>query len=663
MSCAQDSVFDLFTYACVSLEDIMRLFRLGIMIFGVLILHEENCIAQSDQELTTIRGRDLKWSDCGTCPEPPEVSQADDEIMVGIAGRGESSTQNLTIHALSALLPRAQEYAIEFTHQLNTWDSYNAPGTPNPPFNGGTGYWDSFSLSVSEVPYWDLSLQDPVTLGNLPGLGFIRGGTSFDDGFLETFSGSEVAIVPGNEAGTNYLNVTLDTATEPEANHAFPSWGSFSIDRITCPQGPGSVPLFKQGGPTAPWAENPYDDICKPSPTSSLVVPCQSRLTRWTMAEKGCATTSSAMLLAYHGVEGDPGILNAWLTENNGYDRNGNLVWRKVQEFSNNRVRFMGFGGSTLATLDGQMENCAPTIAREPGHFIIVRRRAGATFLINDPGFQRTTLSDRAYGNSTQGTRLFKPDPEDFSSIEIHSTANIHLTLTDTNGRRVGFDPTSGENISELPGSSFDIESLSDDLTGAPGPASNIIFVQNPSPGTYSLTVTATEDALFLIEIHGWDAAGQSQGAPVIIQNVVQGGEVLEYSLTYTKEPLDPATIDPGQIAVEIDIKPGSFPNPINTRTNKGKIPVAIFSTAQVDARSVDPATLSLSGSNPGASGVAQHHFEYVNDDDLLDLLVHFENSFDGIVSGDVWGFVTGSTFVGADIHGSDSVKTVPSKK
>ena len=44
---------------------------------------------------------------------------------------------------------------------------------------------------------------------------------------------------------------------------------------------------------------------------------------------------------------------------------------------------------------------------------------------------------------------------------------------------------------------------------------------------------------------------------------------------------------------MDIDIKPGSDPNPINPGSN-GLIPVAILSSEDFDATTVDPATIEL---------------------------------------------------------------------
>ena len=74
---------------------------------------------------------------------------------------------------------------------------------------------------------------------------------------------------------------------------------------------------------------------------------------------------------------------------------------------------------------------------------------------------------------------------------------------------------------------------------------------------------------------------------------------------------------------VPIDIRPGDYPNNINLRS-KGAIPVAILSTSDFDATTVDPDTVALSGA-PGVinkKGV-KAQAQDVNVDGLLDLVVH----------------------------------------
>jgi hypothetical protein len=74
-----------------------------------------------------------------------------------------------------------------------------------------------------------LDLSDPITTYNLPGLGFIWGGTNYGDNTLESNTSEETSVtIEGNSDGT-YLNVVLDTMTAPDSNHAHPSYGTIEI--------------------------------------------------------------------------------------------------------------------------------------------------------------------------------------------------------------------------------------------------------------------------------------------------------------------------------------------------------------------------------------------------------------------------------------------------
>jgi hypothetical protein len=82
-------------------------------------------------------------------------------------------------------------------------------------------------------------------------------------------------------------------------------------------------------------------------------------------------------------------------------------------------------------------------------------------------------------------------------------------------------------------------------------------------------------------------------------------------------------------LSVDIDIKPGSDPNPLNVKS-KGVLPVAILGTAAFDVSDVDPGSLRFF--NPNAAGVpgySEHPLrsalEDVDGDGLVDLVSHFD--------------------------------------
>lgn len=114
---------------------------------------------------------------------------------------------------------------------------------------------------------------------------------------------------------------------------------------------------------------------------------------------------------------------------------------------------------------------------------------------------------------------------------------------------------------------------------------------------------------------------------------------------------------------VDIDIKPGSYPNAINLGS-KGVVPVAILSNPSFKATSVDPDTLVLGGTSVAVRGKTDRsmaHEEDVNGDGRVDLVcqVETENLDPGIMHTGI-AILTAKTYGGQPIQGKDKVTIVP---
>jgi hypothetical protein len=117
------------------------------------------------------------------------------------------------------------------------------------------------------------------------------------------------------------------------------------------------------------------------------------------------------------------------------------------------------------------------------------------------------------------------------------------------------------------------------------------------------------------------------------------------------------------ELEVEIDIRPGAYPNNVNLGSH-GIVPVAILSSADFDATEVDPATVVLSGASVAIRGKGNKlltHEEDVNDDSLLDLVVKVETeNFDPDQFQDGYAYLTGETYDGLAVVGFDEITIVP---
>jgi len=116
-------------------------------------------------------------------------------------------------------------------------------------------------------------------------------------------------------------------------------------------------------------------------------------------------------------------------------------------------------------------------------------------------------------------------------------------------------------------------------------------------------------------------------------------------------------------IYVDIDIKPNSFPNAINLGSH-GLIPIAILSSLDFDATTVDPETVELAGSGIKIRGKSNKYMvasEDVNDDGLPDIVVHVAiENFDPDTFQDGYATLAGKTFDGEIIEGTDEISIVP---
>ncbi len=109
--------------------------------------------------------------------------------------------------------------------------------------------------------------------------------------------------------------------------------------------------------------------------------------------------------------------------------------------------------------------------------------------------------------------------------------------------------------------------------------------------------------------------------------------------------------------AVDIDIKPGSDPNAISP-ANIGLIPVAVLTTDTFDALTISPSSVQF-GPDGATIAHGSGHLEDVDNDGDVDLVLHFGTQETGIQCGDTEASLTGETFDGQAIQGSDSVVTV----
>jgi uncharacterized protein (DUF2141 family) len=111
---------------------------------------------------------------------------------------------------------------------------------------------------------------------------------------------------------------------------------------------------------------------------------------------------------------------------------------------------------------------------------------------------------------------------------------------------------------------------------------------------------------------------------------------------------------------VNIDIKPGSYPNAINLKSN-GNVPVALLGSADFDVSSVDLATVKFGKMHEMDSGASalRSALQDINGDGFMDRVFHFTIKETGLEPSDTMACLHGMTLDGMHFCGHDSVKII----
>ena len=191
------------------------------------------------------------------------------------------------------------------------------------------------------------------------------------------------------------------------------------------------VPLFKQSDSS--WKNHEYDHA-------------QTWSKKYTIRRWGCALTSAAMILNYHGIDQlpngrtlDPAKLNAWLkNQPDGYIGQGLLNWiaiTRLTKLMNSQLEtptleYSWSKGSIISVIK-KIDQDQPVVLQLPGHFLVA---AGYTpdktdLHIKDPAYSYNLFS--RHQTEMLSMRSFTPSQTDLSYLLLVHEPEIEVTLID----------------------------------------------------------------------------------------------------------------------------------------------------------------------------------------------------------------------------------------
>lgn len=307
---------------------------------------------------------------------------------------------------------------------------------------------------------------------------------------------------------------------------------------------PLNVPLLKQTAD--PWQSQEYDTA------SNWSAPEPSTISRW-----GCAIASTTMVLNYHGVNKlpdgtalNPGSLNSWLKQNDGYVNGGNLDWSSITRlaklakdsgnnpsFAYNGFEFVMIRSPDKTQLRTDLDNSQPDILEvaNPQHFIVAKGIKDTTFDINDPYHDRTTLTD-GYADTFVALNRFIPSNTNLSYIWLYVDPTVDILLTNSTGQRLGGNSiTTYSEISS--GNYYIMPGITNPVTGTSSPSTRVLMIPKPGDDTYSLSVATTSTSAkdFSLKVYRYKQDGTVNISPLSGQT--RSDEPATFSFEYKQNP------------------------------------------------------------------------------------------------------------------------------
>ncbi len=307
------------------------------------------------------------------------------------------------------------------------------------------------------------------------------------------------------------------------------------------------ISLYPSTDLTQDWANLPYADGAGVGSCGTSIGSC------------GCALTSAVMIARFYditttlGDDVNPRTLNAWLQDNSGYIPGGGVNWNKIAEYTDYRMKFTTRDETTnnFPLLDSFLSDEHPMIARaDPGrghtsqHFFVIDKKLTSTYRVKDPRWYNTQTLDepvtdtpnnvRTYLGGFDALRGFIPhDGSPYAAMTIALGSPAELLITDSLGRRLGKDPSSGIVYNDIPGGSYGSDDIGDPDSVVPPPthSGKVAYLPELPVGNYTIEVIGTGEGPYTLQTTFADTTGASRTE--IDAGTINENQTVQYEVAF----------------------------------------------------------------------------------------------------------------------------------
>ena len=215
------------------------------------------------------------------------------------------------------------------------------------------------------------------------------------------------------------------------------------------------------------------------------------------------------------GIETTPASLNEYFNQgqvceewgcySKGYAF-GNLIWDQVSAFTKEAHEKHGTQKIQRRLLTAFDDNVVRESIRDGNpvilkgetinHWFLGKGTYPSTIAIHDPFYDHRTLDNNLYTNSAGVMAAYETVNSDFSSLEITTKKPTNILLIDGEGRKTGYDASTGEVFEDIPNSSYvssnNIQRPGDTIESGSGVHS--IYIRNPEKGDYTISAELRQD-------------------------------------------------------------------------------------------------------------------------------------------------------------------------